>query len=112
MSFYLSDSMQNLTVLSLSVTVRAQMLSELEEIMQYKMSNDQPERQESMKRTWMKRSVKVKHDCLRRIADVSVKIERMSTRSRRLATDTPSTFPSFAAGRGQPRVDQIRRSLP
>ena len=35
--------------------VRAQMLSELEEIIQYKQYADQPERQASMRRTWMKR---------------------------------------------------------
>ena len=37
--------------------LRAQMLSELEEIIQFKQYADQPERQESMKRTWMKRFV-------------------------------------------------------
>lgn len=40
-----------------SVMIRAQMLSELEEIIQYKQYADQPERQESMKRMWMKRFV-------------------------------------------------------
>ncbi len=33
------------------------MLSELEEIIQYKQYADQPEQQESMKRMWMKRFV-------------------------------------------------------
>ena len=37
------------------VMVRAQMLSELEEIIQFKQFADQPERQQSMRRTWMKR---------------------------------------------------------
>ena len=37
--------------------IRAQMLSELEEIIQYKQYADQPDRQESMKRMWMKRFV-------------------------------------------------------
>lgn len=35
--------------------VRAQMLSELEEIISYKQSADQPDRQATMRRTWMKR---------------------------------------------------------
>lgn len=39
-----------------SVMVRAQMLSELEEIIAYKQYADQPERQATMKKTWMKRS--------------------------------------------------------
>src|ERR1700722_17654714 len=37
--------------------VRAQMLSELEEIILYKQYADQPERQQTMRRTWMKRYV-------------------------------------------------------
>jgi len=37
------------------VIVRVQMLAELEEIITYKQSYDQPERQETMRRTWMKR---------------------------------------------------------
>ncbi|EJD07323.1 atypical/PIKK/FRAP protein kinase [Fomitiporia mediterranea MF3/22] len=40
-----------------NIMVRAQMLSELEEIIQYKQYADQPERQAYMKRTWMKRFV-------------------------------------------------------
>lgn len=40
-----------------SVMIRAQTLSELEEVIQYKQHGDQPERQASMKRTWMKRFV-------------------------------------------------------
>ena len=35
--------------------VRAQMLSELEEIVNYKQHADQPERQAVMRKTWMKR---------------------------------------------------------
>jgi FKBP12-rapamycin complex-associated protein len=35
--------------------VRAQMLSELEEIIAYKQYADQPERQQTIKKTWMKR---------------------------------------------------------
>lgn len=35
--------------------VRAQMLSELEEIIAYKQYADQPERQQTMRKTWMKR---------------------------------------------------------
>lgn len=35
--------------------VRAQMLSELEEIILYKQNADQPDRQQSIRRTWMKR---------------------------------------------------------
>lgn len=35
--------------------VRAQMLAELEEIIAYKQYADQPERQEGMRLTWMKR---------------------------------------------------------
>lgn len=35
--------------------VRAQMLSELEEIIAYKQYADQPERQATMRRTWMRR---------------------------------------------------------
>ena len=38
-----------------SVIVRVQMLAELEEIITYKQSNDQPEKQEVMRRTWTKR---------------------------------------------------------
>lgn len=38
-----------------SVIVRVQMLAELEEIITYKQSNDQPEKQETMRRTWTKR---------------------------------------------------------
>jgi FKBP12-rapamycin complex-associated protein len=37
--------------------VRAQMLAELEEIIIYKQYADQPERQQAMRRTWMKRYV-------------------------------------------------------
>ncbi|RDB15759.1 Serine/threonine-protein kinase tor2, partial [Hypsizygus marmoreus] len=40
---------------SYNVMVRAQMLSELEEIIAYKQYADQPERQQAMKKTWMKR---------------------------------------------------------
>jgi serine/threonine-protein kinase mTOR len=35
--------------------VRAQMLSELEEIISYKQYADQPERQATQRKTWMKR---------------------------------------------------------
>ena len=35
--------------------VRAQMLSELEEIVNYKQYADQPDRQSAMRKTWMKR---------------------------------------------------------
>ncbi|EWC44191.1 phosphatidylinositol 3-kinase tor2 [Drechslerella stenobrocha 248] len=38
-----------------SVIVRVQMLAELEEIIVYKQSHDHPERQDTMRRTWMKR---------------------------------------------------------
>jgi hypothetical protein len=38
-----------------SVMVRAQLLSELEEIIAYKKYADQPERQKTMRKTWMKR---------------------------------------------------------
>lgn len=38
-----------------STLVRAQMLSELEEIIMYKQYADQPERQQAMRKTWMKR---------------------------------------------------------
>lgn len=38
-----------------SVMVRAQMLSELEEIIAYKQVADQPERQATIRETWMKR---------------------------------------------------------
>jgi FKBP12-rapamycin complex-associated protein len=40
-----------------SIMVRAQMLSELEEIILYKQYADQPERQQTMRKTWMKRCV-------------------------------------------------------
>ncbi|KAG5650773.1 hypothetical protein H0H81_011098 [Sphagnurus paluster] len=40
---------------SYNVMVRAQMLSELEEIILYKQYADQPERQQTMRKTWMKR---------------------------------------------------------
>ncbi|KAJ7026840.1 FAT domain-containing protein [Mycena alexandri] len=40
---------------SYNVMVRAQMLSELEEVIQYKQYADQPERQQMMRNTWMKR---------------------------------------------------------
>ncbi|KAI0792169.1 FAT-domain-containing protein [Abortiporus biennis] len=40
---------------SYNTMVRAQMLSELEEIIAYKQYADQPERQETMRKTWMKR---------------------------------------------------------
>ncbi|KAJ7237528.1 atypical/PIKK/FRAP protein kinase [Mycena haematopus] len=40
---------------SYGVIVRAQMLSELEEVIQYKQYADQPERQQMMRNTWMKR---------------------------------------------------------
>jgi FKBP12-rapamycin complex-associated protein len=42
-------------ILSFSVMVRAQMLSELEEVITYKQYADQPERQQMMRNTWMKR---------------------------------------------------------
>ena len=42
-----------------STMVRAQMLSELEEIIAYKQYADQPERQQAMRRTWMKRFVEI-----------------------------------------------------
>ena len=42
---------------SFSTMVRAQMLSELEEIIAYKQYADQPERQGTMRKTWMKRFV-------------------------------------------------------
>jgi FKBP12-rapamycin complex-associated protein len=37
--------------------VRAQMLSELEEIIAFKQYADQPERQQTLRKTWMKRYV-------------------------------------------------------
>ncbi|KAF8201037.1 atypical/PIKK/FRAP protein kinase [Mycena galopus ATCC 62051] len=40
---------------SYNVIVRAQMLSELEEVIQYKQYADQPDRQQMMRNTWMKR---------------------------------------------------------
>ncbi|KAH8093828.1 FAT-domain-containing protein [Cristinia sonorae] len=40
---------------SYNTMVRAQMLSELEEIIAYKQYADQPERQDTMRKTWMKR---------------------------------------------------------
>ncbi|KAF9006075.1 phosphatidylinositol 3-kinase [Cyathus striatus] len=40
---------------SYNIMVRAQMLSELEEIISYKQYADQPERQTTMRKTWMKR---------------------------------------------------------
>ncbi|KAJ6555230.1 phosphatidylinositol 3-kinase [Mycena sp. CBHHK59/15] len=40
---------------SYNVMVRAQMLSELEEVVAYKQCADQPERQQMMRNTWMKR---------------------------------------------------------
>ncbi|KAK2463572.1 hypothetical protein APHAL10511_004323 [Amanita phalloides] len=40
---------------SYNVMVRAQMLSELEEIISFKQHADQPDRQQAMRRTWMKR---------------------------------------------------------
>lgn len=40
-----------------SVMVRAQMLSELEEIISFKQYADQPERQQAMRKTWMKRYI-------------------------------------------------------
>ncbi|KAJ6525906.1 phosphatidylinositol 3-kinase [Mycena vulgaris] len=40
---------------SYNVMVRAQMLSELEEVITYKQYADQPERQQTMRTTWMKR---------------------------------------------------------
>ncbi|PSR71034.1 hypothetical protein PHLCEN_2v13082 [Hermanssonia centrifuga] len=40
---------------SYNTMVRAQMLSELEEIISYKQHADQPERQQTMRKTWMKR---------------------------------------------------------
>ena len=43
--------------MSPSTMVRAQMLSELEEIILYKQNADQPDRQQSIRRTWMKRFV-------------------------------------------------------
>ncbi|KAJ8079507.1 phosphatidylinositol kinase- protein kinase tor1 [Marasmius tenuissimus] len=42
-------------VSSYNIMVRAQMLSELEEIIAYKQSADQPDRQATMRKTWMKR---------------------------------------------------------
>ncbi|KZV64783.1 FAT-domain-containing protein, partial [Peniophora sp. CONT] len=42
---------------SYNTMFRAQMLSELEEIIQYKQFADQPERQGTMRRTWMKRCI-------------------------------------------------------
>ena len=38
-----------------SLMVRAQMLSELEEIIAYKQFADQPERQDMLRKTWRKR---------------------------------------------------------
>ncbi|TFY65865.1 hypothetical protein EVG20_g5221 [Dentipellis fragilis] len=40
---------------SYNIMVRAQMLSELEEIIAYKQYADQPERQQTLRKTWMKR---------------------------------------------------------
>ncbi|PCH36202.1 atypical/PIKK/FRAP protein kinase [Wolfiporia cocos MD-104 SS10] len=40
---------------SYNIMVRAQMLSELEEIIAYKQYADQPDRQQSMRKTWMRR---------------------------------------------------------
>lgn len=42
-----------------SVVVRVQMLAELEEIITYKQYADQPDRQATIRKTWMKRYILV-----------------------------------------------------
>lgn len=39
----------------LAVIIRIQMLSELEEIIRYKQLSEQPDKQATMRKTWMKR---------------------------------------------------------
>lgn len=56
---FLHPTLVTLSDYEVSTMVRAQMLSELEEIIAYKQYADQPERQETMRKTWMKR-----YDCL------------------------------------------------
>lgn len=49
------DNQGSLIAMDHSVVVRVQMLAELEEIIDYKKNNDQPERQALIRKTWMKR---------------------------------------------------------
>jgi hypothetical protein len=50
-----------LNFLLCSVLIRIQMLSELEEIIYYKQHADQPDRQATMRKTWMKRLALILH---------------------------------------------------
>jgi hypothetical protein len=68
--------------------VRAQMLSELEEIIAYKQYADQPERQATMRRTWMRR-------CGSSLPDTPIvltgcQVTRMPTRRRGVAASAAS----------------------
>jgi len=67
--------------------VRAQMLSELEEIIAYKQYADQPERQATMRRTWMRR---YDTTLLYLIVLTGCQATRVSTRRRGVAASVAS----------------------
>ena len=50
-----NDTRYPTTLMSRSTMVRAQMLSELEEVIAYKQFADQPDRQQTLRKTWSKR---------------------------------------------------------
>lgn len=73
---------------SCSTMVRAQMLSELEEIILYKQNADQPDRQLSMRRTWSKRYINIIVGLAAPL--IMLQIARLPTRRGGLATCAPS----------------------
>ena len=88
--------------------VRAQMLSELEEIIAYKQYADQPERQATMRRTWMRR---YDTTLLYFIVLMGCQATRVPTRRRGVAAGAASQD-TRAQPRGRSRnVDKIREPL-
>jgi FAT domain len=69
--------------------VRAQMLSELEEIIAYKQFADQPERQQTIRKTWVKRFAYSSYILLHKLK--STQATGLSARRRGLAEDSAGT---------------------
>lgn len=85
-----------LTLSHHSIMVRAQMLSELEEIIDYKKHADQPDRQRMMRKTWMKRFV-IAAPFPSTTINVTFQATRVPARRRSMATN-----PSSASARAPP----------
>ena len=77
--------------MGVSVVVRVQMLSELEEIISYKDHMDEPERQATLRRTWQRRSALITGGSRSHLLSY-LQARRMSARCRSLAAGPASSL--------------------